>query len=838
MPVTTDPADRARGLVWTEPALAVQPATHVLVAGIGRFDARAGPPPVSSPPASARRVAQWFLDGAAGRGPGFANPARPLGSLALLLSETPDGTPSQAEGGPVPRASFASMQAAVKDLILRAESNPANTLVLFIASHGIAVDRRSAILFEDYGTDPFNTQAGMTETGQLAAALGQVRAAGKLVIFDCCRNEGESLDPAQPFGLPLVGHMGRPELPRRPQVMRSTLPGRKAFGRPDGPTLFTEALLAALGGLAANPGEQWRVGSTRLAEVTNKLLGLNEADGEDIQVADFELTAEFPVTVAPRSDRVALFLSVEPPASEDDWEIEVVDPAGAVLRSGPAVVGARHARFDLPARRHAIRLRDPDGQLIVETEAEPLPPIAFQSIPDPFAVLTQRTKSVDAAATGPAIVQVNAEETDGAVARIERLPGPRPVPPPAAGPAPAASDEALPAPAGAGEGRSPDGDFRDLLNAPFGGPAAIQRARTNWMVNVEGGGGSARVAPGRARVRIDRRDGSRYVVEMDLRPGETVALGLPGIDSRHEWMAEAVAAGVVPAATPRLDPADGPPLPVRVASAGEVRLAAGGPAVPVRPADPDLHVAPGPGNLRFRRYDIDDRMPIRYEPQRPVADPGAAPPWVIADGPGWREAAFLPTLGGAGRWMQDSQGREDRWQAIVLADTAPGARAHLIPCATSRQWGSLLAFLGRRDFPNSGAALEALLGENMVEMAVSGKVQNPLAATAGVLTAVACGPIADSGLDPQWLRNLADWFPGLPDGAVALGRHLLREGQPDAARDAFRTAAARGIPVFSLAVDWLAEGLEVLAPDAAEEPRRWAWRTDPARAFTVLKLGA
>jgi hypothetical protein len=125
------------------------------------------------------------------------------------------------------------------------------------------------------------------------------------------------------------------------------------------------------------------------------------------------------------------------------------------------------------------------------------------------------------------------------------------------------------------------------------------------------------------------------------------------------------------------------------------------------------------------------------------------------------------------------------------------------------------------------------------------KLENPLAAIAGSLAAVATGRPDDAGIPESWLHNLANWFPGLPDGPVILAKRLLSQGESDARRadaklrllDAYR----RGIPIYSLSVDWLAHGLAAFGDDPdtvgpATEARRVAQLTDPRRAFTVLRF--
>src|SRR5687767_12707438 len=67
------------------------PSTHVLIVGVGRYEFGKGAneTPVAgdlrqltSPPISAREIADWFVRS-------FQNSQKPLGSVALLLSEDP-----------------------------------------------------------------------------------------------------------------------------------------------------------------------------------------------------------------------------------------------------------------------------------------------------------------------------------------------------------------------------------------------------------------------------------------------------------------------------------------------------------------------------------------------------------------------------------------------------------------------------------------------------------------------------------------------------------------------------------------------------------------------------
>ncbi len=139
-----------------------------------------------------------------------------------------------------------------------------------------------------------------------------------------------------------------------------------------------------------------------------------------------------------------------------------------------------------------------------------------------------------------------------------------------------------------------------------------------------------------------------------------------------------------------------------------------------------------------------------------------------------------------------------------------------------------------------------LMFENARDL-LFGKMLNPLAAAAGgyVLLATQQG----SGAEPwhPWTRNLANWFDWLPDGMIQYGRLRLlrRTGEADvtAAREAFFAAYDRGIPFYSLGLQWLVDGLSLLATGDDQEARdrlkavqQVTWRANLQQPFTTLRL--
>jgi hypothetical protein len=106
------------------------------------------------------------------------------------------------------------------------------------------------------------------------------------------------------------------------------------------------------------------------------------------------------------------------------------------------------------------------------------------------------------------------------------------------------------------------------------------------------------------------------------------------------------------------------------------------------------------------------------------------------------------------------------------------------------------------------AAVEELEAQELKQV-VAEKIKSPLAAIIAALVLLRANRL--DRLPQQWLKNLANWFPAIPDGAVLFAVRRLREKQTtkDGARRALQEAAAqlltvrdRGIPRTGEAFDY------------------------------------
>jgi len=812
MTVTLDPAHRAEGLVYLDPALEGLPATHVLLVGVGRFG-DAALAPLSSPPASARAMAAWFLpDNGL---PGFDNPDRPLGSLSLLLSEG-DGA-ARAFGGPVPEATFANVKRALRAWITRAGRNRASAAVLFMSSHGQADVRRTAVLFEDYGSDPLDAFAGMTEVEQLSLALTTLDPADKLLIFDCCRTPVTlDLSSDRSFGMPLIG--GREPPPGfvkvRPNVLRSTRLGAAAYGAGgSGTTLFTGALLDALSGLAASPSDDWRIYSSELSATTEEILRLWTEDGEPLQVPAYESEGKLPIAQIAEPVVVPFLLALPPDNDIATARFRLYRGQEAVPEidvPGPGD-GRPFVRFALEELvPYRITAHTAAGVLIGEMTVKTRMPRLVKTMPrgclPDTALQVTRTKSAEAGASGAELKVLPTwvrGQPQAPVVRVAPMPS-------AAAPFPSGPP---PAPLGLDVG----------MEAVIPPPPRAPSRQAEVQILPRRDGTPWRLEPGRWVIRTTRPGAPDIETMVDVEDGDEVMLDVHGFDSGHEWLAPAVMTGLIQAHEKGSEEW-GSPAPV-----ADLRLH-GTDDAPV----PQVSAFRAHGDGRFAVYHFRDTIGERFAMGQ--AGPDHTPVWADVRGAGWRERCFIPVQGALADYYPPlPDGRPDPWEAEILVDDRPPAdRLHVASYVISGRFGTLLAFLARRAFLDAGAALQTIAADIPLQQAVLGKIGNPLAALAAAQIAVATGQTEALDIPDQWLENLAEWFPTLPDGPVILGRHLQRQGLP--AADQFAKAHSRGVPVFSLTLDWLSEGLEMTGHPAAAKVRAQAMRTDPTRAFTVMRL--
>jgi hypothetical protein len=830
MASTVTEEDRGKGLIYFDQALRNSPSTHALVIGVGQYLSNRISA-VTSPPIAARAMTAWLLDEVLSRNvTGFNNPDRPLCSLAVLLSERPNGVLSELEGAPVPRSTFSNVKNAVRAWISRARAHTDNLLFLFVSSHGESFGRRTAFLLEDYGTDEDDVTAGMSEIEQFVEALSNLDPKNQLLIFDCCRiPTALGLRFDQEFGAKLLNPAGpHGGIARQPHILRSTGLGAEAYGVANAPTLFTQSLLDSLRGLAASPNDRWAIDTYSLGHITARLLGLHVRDGEPLQLPESQLSKPFKISVTKPIDTATVFVSLTAEHDFSSSRIRVMNGATLVEerigQSGPP----QFARIVLPKyQAHTIIALDATGKVIGQTGIEPLPPVAFTELPEKLTVMRSALERDTSAAHGMgsinlSVIWADAPMLASVVATISSY--------------------------------DADTVFKmSLALTPNSAAVPIEVEPGRYAISIAASTGEVRSGEAQAHagigvdVQFDLSPAVRertLNLEISERDVSGPLVGPVTIDD-DTWQAAGwtwlKSVGMREQDVVSVEIAKALAAPICRPRGALPDLAGIGSSDGVGPPLFAIH-APVASETTLSITDgVDRRFRPHFEPIGGSLEHGDWPTWAAFAAPHWREIAAVPSLG-----KSVGQFYAHAWiPELLVTPLAKQTESHSHAIVRTRQWSSLLAFLALRDFERSAIVLDVLMSEIGIRIAVVEKVENPLAAVAGALVAVACGRLEQMGIPEQWVQNLVNWFPGLPDGPVILSRLLLQQRRSAESRARAKAlllqACSRGIPVFSLAVDWLAQGLAAFGDDAetaaaSRGARRLAQLSDPTRAFTVLRI--
>ena len=264
------------------------PATHAIVIGVGhyphlpggkskvKFKGEPGLEQLKSPPESARAIASWLIEQ-------YRHPTKPLGSVALLLSDASSQKFSFTAGGKkktvtVPLAVMPEVKKAVRKWRERGDTNPDHLLLFFFCGHGIAALPDLGLLLADFGAEPTAALEGSIHFRLLRQNMDTCAAREQCYFIDACR-------VASDFLIKNNGHAGQTIIDkvmdfnttgrvRQVHTMYSTLADSPAYAKSGKPSLFTEALLEGLSGAGceeSTPG-QWQVESVMLHRALGKLM--------------------------------------------------------------------------------------------------------------------------------------------------------------------------------------------------------------------------------------------------------------------------------------------------------------------------------------------------------------------------------------------------------------------------------------------------------------------------------------------------------------------------------------------------------------------------------------
>ncbi|TAX38979.1 hypothetical protein [Rhizobium leguminosarum] len=218
------------------------------------------------------------------------------------------------------------------------------------------------------------------------------------------------------------------------------------------------------------------------------------------------------------------------------------------------------------------------------------------------------------------------------------------------------------------------------------------------------------------------------------------------------------------------------------------------------------------------------------------------PRWISISRAGYRDLVSMPWL-----WLPPI--REDGRVAVIDLNRSGGLSSKSDPVRVDvldSRWGSLLAYVAVGRMEEAGKVADALISdrsdafdESLPQLALRGKLRDPLVAALGGLILVSNVEDTSRKKWDKWLQNLANWFPGIPDGAAICGYRCLQQGRYEEANDWLRKSVERGLPFFSATFRLLSLGFAQLEDDAyLRKISKGLVSVDPSQPFTVLSLPA
>jgi Caspase domain len=275
------------------------PGTHALIIGVSDYPFADGPDAsalgqsfelesLTTAARSASEVAAWLLNE-------YCNTDVPLASLRVLLSPAAGESihPDIAAhlNGPAP-ATRAAVEAELRQFRADCRRNPLNAAFVYIAGHGIQLNKRGAVvLLHDFGDPEHVTELqgaidvvgchdGMEENG-----IAQTQ----IWFCDACRQEPAIARRFERLEGALTLSEGLGQVQASPLFLASSS-RQNAFAEIDGISIFSQALLWALrGGGATGPDNHcgiWHVGTTQLIQVLPKKVKSIVADHDEEQSVD------------------------------------------------------------------------------------------------------------------------------------------------------------------------------------------------------------------------------------------------------------------------------------------------------------------------------------------------------------------------------------------------------------------------------------------------------------------------------------------------------------------------------------------------------------------------
>lgn len=244
-------------------AATAQALTHVMIVGVGKYDAASNIPMVTTSVNGARKFAEWALTK-------FTKEDRPLGSVEFLCS-TADG---QAEWEPVEAAqtalgfdapvkafsgepaTFQNIKAAFDRWLARAGTKLENAAIWYFSGHGIF--KSEAIIMAQDSRLPSEDLPGenLIAPTQTLYRLQSRQPSVQCFFIDACSEYNAAIlnNPMELPAQPLCGPNNKPAIPNRDATIYfGSYAGGKAYGLANDAPFFTQELVACLTKRAGDP---------------------------------------------------------------------------------------------------------------------------------------------------------------------------------------------------------------------------------------------------------------------------------------------------------------------------------------------------------------------------------------------------------------------------------------------------------------------------------------------------------------------------------------------------------------------------------------------------------
>jgi len=342
-------------IIWKDQALidGGAPAAHAIVVGVGDYPhlpggtgpttpKHGGLRQLSSPPVSAFTFANWLIDE-------FNNPGAPLASLSLLTADAEalefNHAALDAPVNPEP-ADGVNVVRALREWKNLGDSNEDNLMLFFFCGHGVTRGLDGlTLLLSDYGYEPNMPMEGAIDFAAFQRGMAQCAASRQCFFVDACRQVSDIARNTTEQGKKVIqDDINRPfQSDWNYAVLFATIEGESAYGRKKKPSFYTDELVKALNGRAANNRNaqgEWRVGTSELNTAIHRGLSTRgkRIKNPAVRLVEFEFhfpkqEPVIPVTVfcKPKADTESADLSCEQNGvvvdsrgpSEESWITEL-----------------------------------------------------------------------------------------------------------------------------------------------------------------------------------------------------------------------------------------------------------------------------------------------------------------------------------------------------------------------------------------------------------------------------------------------------------------------------------------------------------------------------------